>query len=345
MAWIDSKTLGRTVSNYAERAAMPPTPAAVDAPIDALGGSSRLTQLLTRVEKLLSERYAFHVFARDSINFGIMVTYRQRWEPQQYQVGDLVSTIPLAPKEIRRYTTRAVTKKTRAVKELEDNLQTRKTESSDTTRADGEIVKKAQERTHFNVSASETFGGDGMSISATQSGGGDATKDSAQIKKEMRESVLKSAQEYRQQHRVEVDTSESTETEATTFHEIQNPNDELAVTYLFYELQRTYKISERIHKLTPVILVANEVPAPHQIDDAWMVQHDWILRRAILDDSFRPALDYLTKSFVGAEINIRVLEANAIAQKTLVTGSVSRFRSKWGSWQATSGAFRRPSRA
>ena len=117
---------------------------------------------------------------------------------------------------------------------------------------------------------------------------------------------------------MEIDTSESSETEATTFHEIQNPNDELAVTYLFYELQRTYRISERIHKLTPVILVANEVPAPHEIDDAWLIQHDWILRRAILDNSFRPALDYLTKSFVGAEVNIRILEANAIAQKNLV---------------------------
>ena len=130
--------------------------------------------------------------------------------------------------------------------------------------------------------------------------------------------MLKSAQEYRQQHRMEIDTSESAETEATTFHEIQNPNDELAVTYLFYELQRTYRISERIHKLTPVILVANEVPAPHEIDDAWLIQHDWILRRCILDDSFRPALDYLTKSFVGAEVNIRILESNAIAQKNLV---------------------------
>ena len=286
---------------------------------DPLGESSRLVQLLTQLEKLLSERrYAFDVFAKDSINFGIMVTYRQTWRPQQYQVGDLVSTIPLAPKEIRRYTTRSVTKKTRAVKELEDNLQTRKTESSDTTRADGEIVKKAQEKTHFNIGAEETFGGDGMSITATQSGGGDSSKESAQIKKEMRESVLKSAQEYRQQHRMEVDTSESVETEATTFHEIQNPNDELAVTYLFYELQRTYKISERIHKLTPVILVANDVPAPHQIEDAWLVQHDWILRRAILDDSFRPALDYLTKSFVGAEVNIRILENNATAQKNVV---------------------------
>jgi hypothetical protein len=285
---------------------------------DPLGGSSRLSRLLTRLEKILSERYAFDVFAKDSINFGILVTYQQAWEPEQFQVGDLVSTIPLAPKEIRRYTTRSVTKKTRAVKELEDNLQTRKTESSDTTRADGEIVKKAKEKTNFNLSAEETFGGDGMSIKATQSGGGESSKESAQIKKEMRESVLKSAQEYRQQHRMEVDSSESTETEATTFHEIQNPNDELAVTYLFYELQRTYLISERIHSLTPVILVANDVPAPHQIDDAWLIEHDWILRRAILDDSFRPALDYLTKSFVGAEVNIRILESNAIAQKNLV---------------------------
>jgi hypothetical protein len=185
-------------------------------------------------------------------------------------------------------------------------------------RADEEIVKKAQQKTHFNIGAEETFGGDGFSVKATESGGGEASNDSAQTKKEMRESVLKSAQEYRQQHRVEVDSSESSEAEATTFNEIQNPNDELAVTYLFYELQRTYKISERIYELTPVILVANDVPAPHEIDDSWLVEHDWILRRAILDDSFRPALDYLTKSFVGAEVNIRVLEANAIAQKNLV---------------------------
>lgn len=285
---------------------------------DPLGEGSRLAELLEDLEARLAQRYAFDVFAEDSINFGIMVTYRQTWEPKQYQVGDLVSTIPLAPKEVRRYTTRTVTKKTRAEKEIEDSLQTRRTESSDTSRADAEIVKKAQEKTHFNIGAEETFGGDGFSVKATQSGGGDASKESAQVKKDMRESVLKSAQEYRQQHRVEVDSSESAESEATTFHEIQNPNDELAVTYLFYELQRAYEISERIHELTPVILVANAVPAPEEIDDAWLLEHDWILRRAILDDSFRRALDYLAQGFVGAEVDIRILEANAIAQKELV---------------------------
>jgi hypothetical protein len=293
-------------------------PATPEISTDQLEGSSRLEYLLTQLERKLVERYAFDVFADRSINFGIMVTYRQTWEPKHYQVGDLVSTIPLAPKEIRRYTTRVVTKKTRATKEIEDSLQTRRSESSDTTRADAEIVKKAQEKTHFNLNAQETFGGEGMSISATESSGGEASKESAQTKKEMRESVLKSAQEYRQQHRMEVDSSETAESEATTFNEIQNPNDELAVTYLFYELQRVYKISEHIHELTPVILVANAVPAPEDIDDAWLVEHDWILRRSILDDSFRPALEYLTKGFVGAEINIRILESNAIAQKNLV---------------------------
>jgi hypothetical protein len=285
---------------------------------DPLGGSSRLTQLLTRMEKLLTEPYKFDVFREDAINFGILVTYRQTWRPENYQVGDLVKTIPMAPKEVVRYTTKMVTKKTRAQKELEDRLETRRSEAADTTRVEGEIVSKALERTNFNLSATETFGGEGMSISATESGGGESKKESARTKKEFRESVLKSAQEYRQQHRMEVDVTESTEMESTTFHEIQNPNDELAVTYLFYELQRQYRISERLYRLTPVVMVANAVPAPHQIDDAWLVEHDWILNRAILDDSFRPALEYLTKSFTGAEVNIRILEAHAKAQKQLV---------------------------
>ncbi|BCY09113.1 hypothetical protein [Actinoplanes sp. L3-i22] len=277
----------------------------------------RLRQLLSTMERLLAEKYAFHVFAANSINFGFQVTYRQTWVPHSYQVGDLVSTIPLAPKEVRRYTTKRVTKKTRTVKELEDNLQTRKTDRSDTARADAEIVDKAHQKTNFTLTANESFGGQGWTANTTQTVGGDQGKESERVKKEFRESVVKSAQEYRQQHRTEIDTSAVDENEETGFHEIQNPNDELTVTYLFYELQRTYRISERIHQLTPVILVANEVPAPHEIDDAWLLQHDWILRRVVLDDSFRPALRYLTESFVGAETNIRILENNALGQKQI----------------------------
>ena len=161
-------------------------PSSAPTQTNALNGSSRLYTLLSKLEKLISAKYAFDVFAKDSINFGIMVTYRQTWVPQNYQVGDLVSTIPLAPKEIRRYTTRTVSKKTRAVKELEDNLQNRKTESSDTSRVDAEIVEKAQNKTNFDITATESFGGGEKTpwtVSSTQRTGGDARRTQSRSRK------------------------------------------------------------------------------------------------------------------------------------------------------------------
>lgn len=296
---------------------LPPPPPPGMSP-NVIEGATRLSNLLSQIDKLLSGEYSFTVFARNAVNFGIMVTYRQTWKPESYQVGDLVSTIPLAPREVRRYTTKRVSKKTRAAKELEDNLRSTKTEADSTSRAEREIVARAENKTNFNMTAHESYGSDAFKLTATQQGGGDQAQISADTKKQFREAVLKSAQEYRQQNRMEIEGTSSDETEDTTFHEIQNPNDELTVTYLFYELQRTYRISEKIHRVTPVVLVANEVPKPNEIDDAWLMRFDWILRRVILDDSFRPALDYLTNSFVGAEINIQILENNAKAQRQLV---------------------------
>src|SRR5439155_2484562 len=102
------------------------------------------------------------------------------------------------------------------------------------------------------------------------------------------------AEEYRLERALEIDTSRSSETEESSSGEIANPNNEITVTYLFYELQRKYKISEFIYRARPVILVAQDVPAPHDIDEAWLLQYQWILSRVLLDDSFRPALDYLS---------------------------------------------------
>jgi hypothetical protein len=283
------------------------------------GLGRRLEKLLRELDRLMKESYAFDVFAPKSVNLGVLATYRQTWRSQSYQVGDLVSTIPLAPKEVRRYTTRRVDKKSRAMKEVDDNLTVQRTETTDTGRAESEIVEKAEKKSNFKLTANESFGNDqAWSVQAGQEVGGSQEKQSQTTKRSFNESVRKSAQEYRQQHRTEIDSTSSSEFEETSYQEIQNPNDELAVTYLFYELQRTYRLQERLRQLTPVVLVANDVPAPHEVDDAWLVAHDWILRRALLDDSYRSGLDYLNRSFVGAEVNITLLTSNAEAQKRVV---------------------------
>ena len=308
-------------------------------PVAGLEGLGNLTKLLGELDKLLSEKsYAFDIFAPNSINFGMLVNYRQEWKPLNYQVGNLVSTIPLAPQEVRRYTSKLVVKKTRNVKEIDDSLRSRKEESSQTSRTDAEIVQKALNRTNFQVTASETFGNDqAYKINASQSVDQNQSKESAETKREFRETVLKVAQEYRDQHRVEVTSEESSESESTSYQEIKNPNDELPVTYLFYELQRSYQISEKLHKLTPVVLVANDVPWPNEIDESWLITHDWILKRAILDDSFLPALDYLSNSFVGAEVALQILGINMQKQKEVVDRIGQQVKAQNAALQAAQG--------
>ena len=82
------------------------------------------------------------------------------------------------------------------------------------------------------------------------------------------------------------------------------------------------------------MLVANDVPAPDAIDDSWLVAARLDPAARILDDSFRPALDYLTKSFVGAEVNIAILESNARPRRRWSRRSASRCVLRWASSSA-----------
>ena len=65
-------------------------------------------QNLRALDRAIKEPYRFSIYAANeserSVNFGVVATYRQKWEPVSYQVGELVKTVPLAPKEIRRFT-------------------------------------------------------------------------------------------------------------------------------------------------------------------------------------------------------------------------------------------------
>lgn len=330
--WLDNNTSDNNpLGDFNDLTAFPPGTKRRDvfnsilndlrsSPASTLGPTFKdLQKLLQSLDGMLRERYSFDVFAPDSINYGLLLNYRQHWQPQSYQVGNLVSTIPLAPQETRRYTTKTVIKKTRNVKEIDASLRAVKSDSSDTWRVDSEIVDRAKNQTNFQKNVSGSFGNDNLyKVSAGMQQGQDQAVESAQTKREFHESVVKAAQEYRNEHRMEITTEESREDESTSYRELRNPNDELTVTYLFYELQRRYLVDEALHKVTPVILVANDVPAPHEVDQAWILRHDWIIKRTILDDSFLPALDYLSANYAGEELTLQVLELGVEQQRAVV---------------------------
>jgi len=291
--------------------------------------SCKLNDLLADIRKRIKEDYLFEIYAaapgQRSVNFGILVTYRQKWQPWNYQAGELAGTIPLAPKEVRRFTKRQVVKRSRAEKEIRNNLRSHREDSSETSRAEAEIINKANSRTAFQL-GTQTGANVGFNtgvVNGSFTGGlnADFSKEvasiSEEVKREFREAVFKASQEYKEERTIEVTTEATSETEVTESGEISNPNEELTVTYLFYELQRRYRVSEQIHRVTPVVLVAQEVPSPDEIDDLWIVAHDWILRRVLLDDSFRPALTYLASQVRGDEYSLEEFRKNMERQRRL----------------------------
>ncbi|HXK40408.1 MAG TPA: hypothetical protein VJ837_06275, partial [Candidatus Paceibacterota bacterium] len=278
-------------------------------------------EVLSKLENAMRELYRFSIYAAHSlnrsINFGVVATYRQEWKPLTYQVGKLVKTIPLAPKEVRRFSKKIAVRKSRAELEAENNLQARRTEASETARAETEIVQKALRKTNFQASAE---GGVNIGIASAKGStafGQDAATESQEVKKEFREAVFKAAEEYKSERKTEITVNISEDVSSEESGEISNPNDEIPVTYLFYELQRRYRVNEKLYSVRPVVLVAQEFPNPDDIDEHWIIRHDWILRRAILDDSFIPAMNYVTSKVVGDEFALKELLKNVEQQRRI----------------------------
>jgi hypothetical protein len=275
-------------------------------------------KILTELDHALRANYAFTIFGADAsakaVNFGLLNTYRQRWEPTAYQVGDLVKSIPLAPKEERKYSLKTTFTRKRAEKEALKNNTSLTQQQNTTTRAEAEIVAKAQSKSDFKLNAEANF----SKWKVSSSLGLEAEKESQDTRKDFRESVLQATHEFKEERSVDVTSEESFGSESEASGTVVNPNDELAVTYLFYELQRRCKVSEQLYRTMPVVLVAQDVPSPHEITEAWIVAHDWMLNRALLDDSFRPALQYLAQKNVGDDFAVRELRRNLRTQRQLV---------------------------
>lgn len=281
-----------------------------------------LHKTLRDLHARINSAYEFTVFAADknfhSVNFGLLNTYRQNWTPINYQAGELVRSIPLAPREEQTYTVKTTRNLKQVKKEAVKNNSSQMSKQSSTSRAESEIMEKAQNKTNFGLSTEGTYNIGISKGKSTTTFGVEAQNESSAHRKDMRESAREAAQEYKNETLVEVTSDESTSYEYSQSGKIVNPNDALSVTYLFYELQRTYRVSEQLYRVQPVVMVAQEVPAPHEITEAWVIANDWIINRFLLDDSFRPALDYLANKSVGDDFALRELRKNLRQQRNLV---------------------------
>jgi hypothetical protein len=242
-----------------------------------------------------SPNYSFDPYAPYSWNIGLRYLYRQEWRPLGIQRGDTVKTIPLGPKQVEKISTKIVkrTKVTTTSESLKAAETT--TETSDNTKDSNEIVNEASKTFgwHVDAEASASWGWG----SAKVSGGvkSDSENKTKSTSNQLSETMQKTASKIRTESKIVVSTEAETTFEETTASEIQNPNDEIALTYVYSKLQRQYEIFTSLNQLDGVLFVAEPMVLASEIDEEWVRNYDWIISEVLLDNSFRDALTSISQ--------------------------------------------------
>ncbi|MDO6472756.1 hypothetical protein [Maribacter sp. 1_MG-2023] len=272
----------------------------------SMNGVGRLQRLISDISTRLSKPYSFKYYAADSVNYGIVVKYRQEWKPLNYQVGRLISTLPLAPGETRELKVTQKRKRTRAEKEMRKALTENSYESSSSVKSELDVIAKLATDTNFKMSASGSFTLGIGSIDSASEFSHNQKIESNRQHKQMSEATRKASEKVRQEREISVENSQESEDSLESIQKIHNPNNEVTVTYLMYELERRYKVHQRLESVTPVIMLALDMPSPHELTEGWILEYAWILRRALLDDAFEEAIHIIENGRSSEAVDIHV---------------------------------------
>jgi hypothetical protein len=248
--------------------------------------SAHLTTSVDRLE----DNYSFTPFPIGIVNFGLRLVYRQEWRPLGTQPGEIVRTIPLGPKQSEKVSTRVLINQ-RESRTAETFVSTEtSTEASSVTRESSDVVEEASKslKWHVDVEASASYGFGSGSVNSGVAG--ETASSSKDTKSRLNEAMEKTSSRMRRDVKVVVSTERTITEETTQASEIQNPNDEVAVTYVYSKLQRQYEIQTKLAEVQSVVFIPERVPAWNEIDEGWVRRHDWILNKVLLDSSFEEDL-------------------------------------------------------
>ena len=236
----------------------------------------------------------FNVLKPMSYNIGLRYVYRQEWRPLGIQRGETVRSISLGPKQTEKISKKIIRRtKINKTSESLKTIETNK-ESSDTTKDSSEIVKEASSNFGWNVEA-EASGSIGVAKGSVSAGAhGEYSKKSNSTSSDISEKIQKTSSKVRAETKVIISTESENTFEQSSISEIQNPNDEVPITYYYNKIQRQYEIFTSINEVSGVIFVAE--PLPRKINVEWVRKYDWIISKVLLDDSFMDILISITQN-------------------------------------------------
>lgn len=237
-----------------------------------------------------SDEYGFRPYA-SAINFGLRLVYRQQWRPLGNRVGDIIKTLPLGPKQTEKVSIRTVITRKEVRSSERSSSQETSNDTTSSTKDSNEVVREASEKFNWNVSAEAGVNIGVVSAKLNAGLGGDTASNSKDTKSRLNEAMSKTASRMKLDTKVIVSTEIARTDEFTSNSEIVNPNDDIALTFVYSKLVRQYNVSTSLSEVNSVIFVAERVPRPEEVDADFVRHNARSIVRVLLDPIYQPEIE------------------------------------------------------
>lgn len=228
--------------------------------------------------------------------YGIDLKFDQIWNLTKLTLGDLSSTISLAPSE--QLTLEFLSsQRTLFEKKTLDSVE--EMNSSENTTADKEVVNVARSSSrteNWNVSANGSVSlGSIASFGASGGASATTTTNSQTSLQQVREATRKSAQSLKTQHKIEVRGLTETSIQNRMIRVIKNHYRDRALTLNVFQLLKHFSVETKLSEIRPVIAIKiNGL----EWDDKFITSHVDFLENFLLDPTL---IDELPQAVNGAK--------------------------------------------
>ena len=240
--------------------------------------------------------WPFSTFPSGDVNLGLRLVYRQEWRYLGAQRGNVIrASSPATPSIEAEHESMtpasAARRRTRAGRSVETTVV-----RGDAPRNLAAVVDDAVRDTIDAMKWTRDIDGRvavGVRDLAARAEAGlesESRENSHDTRVRLGDMMRRSAGNVRVEAPVAT-AAASADAEPTRSDDPEGSDDGSATTCIHSRLQDRYEVLTRPAELENVVMVAERLPTPADIGPVWIQRHDWILAKALLDESYRESLD------------------------------------------------------
>lgn len=231
--------------------------------------------------------WPFATVPAGEVNVGLRVVYRQEWRHLGVQRGEVLRTTPSVARQRERAPLGAADPQGVETAVVQGDARRTLHEIVDEAiRATIGAMKWPRDRDgSVNTGVRDLAARTDMGLEA------ECRESSRETTARVSDVVQRMACEIDRRARTAATADGEEEADAPSTVDGDDSADNDAATYVHSRLQNRYEVLTRPAEIQNVVLVAEKLPTPAEIDLSWVRRHDWILAKVLLDESFRDALD------------------------------------------------------